>query len=97
MIVFRAHPLSMTHLNKYSYIIQSCSTAVSEDSLGRTLCQPTHNDMPISCVFCCWCVFLLEGGNEGLFPGHKPGQALYVGAASPANMGHLPSVVLMLG
>ena len=26
-----------------------------------------------------------SGGNEGLFPGHKPGQALYVGAASPAN------------
>ena len=38
-----------------------------------------------------------EGGKVGLFPGHKPGQALYVGAASPANTGRLPSAVLMLG
>ena len=38
-----------------------------------------------------------EGGNEGLFPGHKPGQALYVVAAFPANTRRLSSVVLILG
>ena len=38
-----------------------------------------------------------EGGNEGPFPEHKSGQALYVGTAFSANTGRLPSVVLMLG